>query len=225
MRSAWDYAERWREFLHWAERVPRLENPLTVLRFGVDKERYLTALAAAGVPIEPTLFLGPGAPFAPPEQPFVVKPAISAGGRRSARFEQGDPAAGQLVGEIQAAGDTALVQPLLDDVDETSLVFLDGAYSHALRRRAALPLGAAEDVLYLEEQLGQHVAGPAERQVAEAALRVLPGPALYARVDLLGGMVLELEVVEPSLYLAFGDGSATRIAAAVSSRLEATLRG
>jgi glutathione synthase/RimK-type ligase-like ATP-grasp enzyme len=224
VRSAWDYAERWQAFLAWAESVPRLENPLSVLRFGVDKERYLAALAAAGVPVVPTLFLGPGAPFAPPEQPFVVKPAISAGGRRSARFEARDEGAGSLVAEITNAGDTAMVQPLLESVRESSLVFVDGRFSHSLSRRAALPLGRAQEVLYLEEELGAYEATPEERRRAEAAVAVVPAPTLYARVDLLGGRVLELEVVEPSLYLSFAEESVGRFAEAVRGRLEATLR-
>jgi glutathione synthase/RimK-type ligase-like ATP-grasp enzyme len=226
VRSAWDYAERWQDFLAWADTVPRLENPLSVLRFGADKERYLTALAAADVPVVPTLFLGPGAPFAPPEeQPFVVKPAISAGGRRSARFEAGDERARTLVAEITDAGDTVMLQPWLDSVRESSLVFVDGRYSHSLSRRAALPLGAAQEVLYLEEELGAYEATPEERRVAEAAVAVVPAPTLYARVDLLGGSVLELEVVEPSLYLSFAERSADGFAEAVWRRVEATLRG
>ena len=60
-------------------------------------------------------------------------------------------------------------------------------------------------MLYLEEELGPYDATADERQVAEAALALVPAPTLYARVDLLGGLVLELEVVEPSLYLAYAE--------------------
>ena len=42
---------------------------------------------------------------------------------------------------------------------------------------------------------------------------------LYARVDLMGGAVLELEASEPSLYLAYGVGASARFAAAISQRL------
>ncbi len=223
VRSAWDYAERSAEFLRWAEDRRRIENTLPVLRFGVDKERYLTALAAGGVPVIPTTFVRPGKRFEPPEESFVVKPAISAGGRRSARFEAGDSAALALVAEIGGAGQTAMIQPLLSGVAESSLVYLDGEYSHSLSRRAELPEAQARDVLYLEEELAPYESTTAERRVAEAALRLAPEPPLYARVDLLGGVVLELELVEPSLYLAYGEGSADRLAAVVRARLEATL--
>jgi glutathione synthase/RimK-type ligase-like ATP-grasp enzyme len=223
VRSAWDYAERWDEFLRWAEARARIENPLSVLRFGVDKERYLASLAAAGVPVVPTTFVRPGDRFRPPGGPFVVKPAISAGGRRSARYEPGDAAVQALLAEIGSTGDTAMIQPFLSGAAESSLVYLDGEYSHSLSRRAELPEAQARAVLYLEEELAPYESTPAERRVAEAALRLAPEPPLYARVDLLGGLVLELELVEPSLYLAYGEGSADRLAAAVRRRLEATL--
>jgi len=220
VRSAWDYAERSAEFLRWAERLGAVENPLPVLRFGADKERYLTALAAADVPVVPTTFLHPGEPFRVPGEAFVVKPAISAGGRRSARFEAGDARAAGLVEEILAADETAMVQPLVEGAAESSLVHIDGAYSHSLSRRAELPLGAAQEVLYLEEELGPHAASDTERRVAAAALVLAPASTLYARVDLLGGRVLELEVVEPSLYLSYDPPSADRLAAAIAARLQ-----
>jgi hypothetical protein len=75
-------------------------------------------------------------------------------------------------------------------------------------------------VLYLEEELGPYASSPAERRIAEAALELAPEPALYARVDLLGGLVLELELVEPSLYLSFDPAAADRFAAAIAARLD-----
>ena len=81
------------------------------------------------------------------------------------------------------------------------------------------PLGGPDEVLYLEEELGPHESSPEERRVAAAALALVPSQTLYARVDLLGGKVLELEVVEPSLYLSHDPSAADRFAAAVSVRL------
>jgi hypothetical protein len=113
-----------------------------------------------------------------------------------------------------------MVQPLIEEAAESALVYIDSRYSHSLSRRAALPQGRVEDVLYLAEALGPYDATPDELRVAAAALELVPDPTLYARVDLLGGAVLELEVVEPSLYLAYGNGAADRLAAAVAARLE-----
>jgi len=220
LRSTWDYAERRDAFLAWAESLPQVLNTLPVLEWNTDKERYLTDLAAAGVPIVPTEFVPPGQEPEPPQEPFVVKPAISAGGRSSARFDPRDAdAARRLVARIHAEGRTAMVQPDLGDIEETDLVYLDGAYSHALHRRVPLPAAGDRDVFYLDEQLRPAEASDAERAVAERALAAAPGDLLYGRVDLVDRTVLELELAEPSLYLAFGSEAAARLAAAVSQRV------
>lgn len=219
LRATWDYAERRDTFLAWARSLGRVLNPVPALEWNTDKQRYLTDLAAAGVPIVPTEFVGPGEPFRPPDEPFVVKPAISAGGRSSARFAGGAAAASELVARIHADGRTAMIQPDLGDITETDLVYLDGSYSHSLRRRVPLPEAGDRDVFYLDEELAPAQASARDRDVAERALACASAELLYARVDLVGGAVLELEVAEPSLYLAFGDGAAGRLAAAIAARL------
>jgi glutathione synthase/RimK-type ligase-like ATP-grasp enzyme len=219
-RSTWDYAERRDAFLAWAASVPRVLNPLAVLEWNTDKQRYLADLAAAGVPVVPTTFVEPGDELEPPANCFVVKPAISAGGRSSARFDPADLDAGRaLVARIHAEGRTAMAQPFLGDRDEKALVYLDGEYSHAVRRRVPLPAAGDRTVFYLDEDLGPAEATAAEREIAEATLACTPGPLLYARVDLMGDQVLELEVVEPSLYLAFGKDASNRFARAISKHL------
>ena len=221
VRSTWDYAERRDAFLAWARSLPRVLNPVPVLDWNTDKERYLTDLAAAGVPVVPTWFVPPGGVFEPPEEPFVVKPAISAGGRSSARFEprQADESRA-LVARIHADGRTAMVQPYLGDVEETDLVYVDGAFSHALHRRVPLPAAGEREVFYLDEELRPAEASDSERQVAERALALAPADLLYGRVDLVDGAVLELEVAEPSLYLSFRAHAAEELARAIATHLD-----
>ncbi len=212
LRSTWDYAERRGEFLAWAKSLRRIENPVPLIEWNTDK-RYLEDLPAAVT----TAFVPPGASFEPPAEAFVVKPSVSAGGRTSARFGPDDRAAAvDLVTRIHGEGRTAMVQRFIEG-EEKALVYIDGAYSHALRRRVPLPSGGEREVLYLDEELSPAEATPEERQTAEAALAHAPGDPLYARVDLLGGAVLELELTEPSLYFAFGPGSADLLASAISS--------
>ena len=216
LRSTWDYAERRDEFLAWARSLQRVENPVPLLEWNTDK-RYLEQLAAAGVPTVPTRFVAPGEAFAPPAGSFVVKPSVSAGGRSSARFGREDAdAAHALVAAIHAQGRTAMIQPYLSGAEEKALVYVGGEYSHALLRRVPLPAAGSRPVLYLDEELAPAEASAKERTIAEAALACAPGEPLYARVDLLGGAVLELELTEPSLYFELGPGSAERLAAAIS---------
>ncbi len=223
LRSCWDYAERRSAFLAWAASLPRVLNPVAVLEWNTDKQRYLIDLAAAGVPIVPTAFVEPGGRLDPPGGPFVVKPSISAGGRSSARFEPGERAeADALVARIHAEGRTAMVQPFLGSSGEIALVYLDGVYSHAVDRRVALPAAGERAAFYLDEELGATEATPADLRLAEAALACAPGELLYARVDLMRRAVLELEVAEPSLYLGFGAGAASRLAEAIGRQLRGT---
>ena len=220
-RSTWDYAERRDRFLAWAASVPRVLNTLEVLEWNTDKQRYLTDLEGAGVPIVPTVFIEPGGELDVPDGAFVVKPAVSAGGRSSARFEPGELAdARGLVARIHREGRTAMVQPFLTGHDEKALVYIGGAYSHAVRRVVPLPAAGDREVFYLDEELSAAEATTEERAIAEAALACAPADLLYGRVDLMGDAVLELEIAEPSLYLGFCEASAARFAAVIARRLD-----
>jgi glutathione synthase/RimK-type ligase-like ATP-grasp enzyme len=203
-----------------------------VLAWNTDK-RYLGELAAAGLPIVPTAFVTPGRRAALPEEAFVVKPAVSAGSRDTARFAGGEDArARALVADIGATGRVAMIQPYVRSVDahgETALLFLAGRYSHAIRKGALLVEGRepTQD-LFAAEQIAPCTPRGAEldvatRVVAHAARRfgVLP----YARVDLVAGedgapLLLELELTEPSLFFAHGPADAPdRLAAVVAASL------
>jgi glutathione synthase/RimK-type ligase-like ATP-grasp enzyme len=229
VRSTWDYAERRDAFLAWAASLPRVLNELEVLRWNTDK-RYLRELERAGVRVVPTRFLEPGEPFEAPPGRFVVKPAVSAGARHSARYEPGQAEAHAHVARLHRLGRTVMVQPYLDGIEthgETGLLYIGGSYSHSVRKAPLLfPGQAPGDALYLEEQIERAQPSEAERAVAEAVLRVAPDGLLYARVDLVPGpegpIVLEVELTEPSLWLGHAAGAAERfadaIAAAVSRR-------
>ncbi|MGK5684459.1 ATP-grasp domain-containing protein [Actinoplanes sp. URMC 104] len=239
IRSPWDYVPRRDQFIAWAHSVPRLLNPADVLEWNTDK-RYLAELARAGLPVTPTTFVSPGDTWTPPATgEWVVKPAISAGSQDTDRYtlpEQHDLAAGH-VARLTAAGRTAMVQPYLaavDEVGETALIFLPDAagdlgFSHAIRKGAML-IGPGEGALDPgNEQIDPRTASPAERDVAERVLRVIPGGTkrlLYARVDLIPGpdgepLLVELELAEPSLFLKEGEqqGAALRLAEAIAARL------
>ncbi len=228
LRSTWDYAERHGEFLDWLDRVPRLANPADVVRWSTDK-RYLGELAAAGVPVAPTAYLAPGERLELPPGRFVVKPAVSAGGRHAASYRpEAAGAAADHVRRLHAAGRTVIVQPYLDGLDtagETGLVFVGGRYSHAFRKGPLLADRSEPATgLYLEEEISPRTPSRNELETAERALAALPFAAadlLYARVDLAPGtdgpVVLEVELAEPSLYLWCSPEAAERFADAIAA--------
>jgi glutathione synthase/RimK-type ligase-like ATP-grasp enzyme len=247
LRSAWDYAERLPEFLAWAEgvaRVTTLVNPLPVVRWNTDKH-YLGELARAGAPVVPTTYLEPGADAAraleeflahEPCRELVVKPAVGAGARDARRHLSG--ARAEILGHVApllAARRAVMLQPYLASVDaagETALMYLDGRFSHAIRKGALLPAGAPSTAaLFAAEDIVPRTPAADELAAAERILAAVPagGRLAYARVDLLRDAqgiprLLELELTEPSFFLTHAPGAAERFAAVLLARLAASRR-
>jgi glutathione synthase/RimK-type ligase-like ATP-grasp enzyme len=240
LRSAWDYTERLPEFLDWIERVDALTallNPAAVLRWSADKH-YLRDLERLGVPVVTTTFAEPGADAREVLSEFlgreacaelVVKPAVGAGSRDTRRHARASTAeTTDHVRELLDAHRAVLLQPYFEGVDqhgETALIYINGRFSHAIRKGPLLPLGApATDGLFAPETITRREPGADERAVADRTLAALPcGRLLYARVDLIRDAagkpcVLELELAEPSLFLAYAPGCAEQLASATLAR-------
>lgn len=211
VRSTWNYAQQLGAFHEWLDRVERVTtvcNPPAVLRRNVDK-LYLRDLAAAGLPVVPTAFVerGSGASLAQVCETHgfaevVVKPRVSAGSWKTARFAAAERAAGgagaEFFRELVAERDV-MVQPYVRSVEgrgERSIVVLDGVPSHAIRKSPRFS-GDPESVTRVPIE-------PDERAFAQAALASYAG-LLYARVDTARDdhgalMLMELELLEPSLF-------------------------
>jgi len=185
----------------------------------------------------PTRFVAPREGLPRLEGEVVVKPNLSAGARSTGRF--GPRAHGQalaLIEQIQRSGRVALVQQYMRSVDErgeSALVFLGGELSHTLHKRAVLradevaptddgELGVAlamlePDLVSAGEPSGAQLRF-AQNVIGEVSARF--GAPLYARVDLVADdcgepLLLELEAVEPNLYMEHSPGAAERLARAV----------
>jgi glutathione synthase/RimK-type ligase-like ATP-grasp enzyme len=224
LRSTWNYPLAIDAFLAWIDRASAaapLINPRDVVRANVHK-RYLLDLAARGVPVVPTTLVERGATCdlaAIGAPSIVIKPEIGAWSLATRRFAPADPAARAHLAMLTAQG-AALVQPYVASVDdhgERSLVWIDGELSHALRK---MPRFSGDD----ERIDGPFAIADDERAVAEAALAPIADRILYGRVDVARDptdqpMVMELELVEPSLFFAYCPGAAERFVAALRRRL------
>jgi len=247
LRSAWDYTERLPQFLAWVEHTAArtlLINPVPVVRWNSDKH-YLLELARAQLPVVPTRIAEAGSSARPVLEEFlaqhagaelVVKPAVGAGSRDARRHSRSD--IDGILTHMQpllAAGRSVMLQPYLASVDrngETGLMFIDGRFSHAIRKGPLLPAGApATAALFAAEDIRPRVPGADELAVAERVMAQLHFETLlYGRVDLIRDeagrpCVLELELTEPSLYLTYEPGSAQRFAAAALARLASSKTG
>lgn len=209
----------------------RLANPLPMVRWNLRKT-YLFDLDCWGVRTVPTVWrprilegdlehlyrdLNTGE--------LVVKPVVGASGRETVRAAAADAAARARVEDL-FHGREALVQPFQPSVleeGEVSLFFLDGGFSHAVRK---VPTGGE---FRSQEEHGGRISAfqpdaPLVKSAGEMLDRLGERP-LYARVDVVrdrsaAWAVMELELVEPSLHLGMDPEAPERFAEAVERWME-----
>ncbi len=215
----------------WTALLDRLEgeralvlNPIPLLRWNSDK-RYLAELGTNGVPTVPTRFVEAldDSALAQARRDFgpdlVVKPPVSASAHGTWRLGAGDPV------PSSAQGRPTMIQPFLRSVmeeGEYSLILFDGAFSHAIVKRAKRGDYRVQPHLGGTEVKCEVPDGALE--VARAALAAAPASPVYARVDLIrrdDGLlgVIELELIEPSLWLQHAPDRGASFAAAIRRRL------
>ena len=232
IRSPWDYSDHHEEFLSWARGVAaatRMVNPLKVLEWNSHKS-YLLELASAGVSTVVTTLVRRGASDAEQAHALavypgelVIKPAVSVGAIGALRAGSSSPEAATHLAELASVGDV-LVQPLAHSVlqgGESSLIYFGGQFSHAIRK-----IPADGDYRVQEHHGGSvvpHEPTEDEFAVAAATLAAAPAATAYARVDLVdvagSPAVMELEAIEPQLFLDRDPAAASRFVAHIATLL------
>lgn len=229
LRATWNYPQYPSEFLAWVAKVSEqtaLWNPAAVVRWNHHKG-YLLDLALRGLPIVPTELVAAGSSESLQSicqrrgySAVVVKPAIGAGSFGARLFVHAEEGEAHLTA-LRERGDV-LVQPYLRSITERgerSLVWIDGEVTHAVRKA---PRFAGE-----HEQIEPATdISAAERALAKKIFAKLDLKPLYGRVDLVPGedgepLVMELELIEPSLYFDHSASGLERFVAGTLARLRA----
>ena len=230
-RSTWDYTDRLEEYLAWVDSVDpaKLRNSPAVIRWNVDK-RYLADLDAAGLPVPPTMLVGPGDRLPELHGEFVVKPVVGGGARDTGRFSDDSiEESGVLINSIIDSGGIAMIQPYIDEIEthgETAVMAFNGRIAYALKKKAFLEPDEAAPVgddgiavaMFDEELVTLTQASPSEMELAARTLTWLGGRfgamPLFARIDMVQTrngppVLMEVELTEPSLYLSQTESLAT----------------
>ena len=231
LRSPWDYLHRRDEFLAWAARAAattRLWNPLDLVRWNSHKS-YLVELGERGAVVIPTEIVPAGSTLDVRARMAghgwtraVLKPAVSVDAYGTILVDEGGMAAAQAHADALLAERDVMIQPYFKSVEEPGercLVHIDGRFSHAVRKRSHFLGGrhAGPEGVPIEAEAD-------ERAEAARVLRLAGAEgALYARVDLArdeGGRpcLMELELVEPTLFFTGAPGAAERMADALQAR-------
>lgn len=230
IRSTWDYQKNLPAFLAKLEEIARatqLINPLEVVRWNADKT-YLRKLGERGARIVPTVW--GSAPIEPREMmrwfaeldtdEVVVKPTVSANAEKTVRLAKGDLHRQAEIAAIYA-GRNYMVQPFLSAIveeGEFSLFYFGGEYSHTI-----LKTPKAQDFRVQEEHGGAIRAAQPTAELLRTGgkiMRLLNAELLYARVDFVRDgdefALMELELIEPSLYLRTDEDAPQRFADAIA---------
>lgn len=227
VRSTWDYQHDLQSFRAVLENIDsssaKLINPIQMLLWNMEKI-YLKELAAKGIPIIPTIW---SKTFEPENfqkiftffgcDEIVVKPMVSANATGTFRFKKNGK--NFIANNYKALNNKEIIiQPFIENVvmeGEYSLIFFNHQFSHGL-----LKTPKAGDFRTQEEHGGvlKVIHKPEETmlKLAEQTLSMLSEPCLYARVDMVrckdGFRLMELELIEPSLYFNLDPAAAYRFA-------------
>jgi hypothetical protein len=232
VRSCWDYHHKPRDFRRWLGHLEELKipvwNPVEILRWNMHKT-YLRELAAKGVAIPPTVWIEAGSSVdlrallsANEFEQAVIKPTISATAHQTWRTSLATAHHDQSHFDMILRASGAMVQQFIAEVTsngEWSLLFFGGKYSHAvLKRPRAGDFRVQSDFGGTSHRLEP---SPALIKQAEGIVSLVDQPLLYARADgfdLDGTFVLlELELLEPALFLEMDGAAPIRWAAALAS--------
>jgi glutathione synthase/RimK-type ligase-like ATP-grasp enzyme len=233
-RSTWDYFHRFSEFSAWLTRVERQTKLLNVpelLWWNIDKH-YLGDLEARGVPIVPSVFLEKGSDAPLTEllavrgwDEAVLKPCISGGARHTYRLSRESAASYDGLAAELLQSEALILQPLMRSVltgGEDSLLVFSGRVTHAVRKLAR------PGDFRVQDDWGGTVEplepSPEQIDFAQRAVAACPRPPLYARVDMVRGeddalALMELELIEPELWLRLHPPAADALADAVAEHL------
>lgn len=215
--TPWDYPEDVERFLGVLETIQRsaavLANDFALVRWGIPKT-YLRDLAAKGVAVAPSLWrarLLPGELLSFFDQlesdRLVVKPVISTNATDTFLLDRDEAAAAEAELQRKFANRPFVVQAFIEaiqDEGEYSLFYFGGIFSHAIRKVPKL------HDFRVQEEHGASIAAlaptPSLVECADRIVRLVEPQPVYARCDLVRGregdfLLMELELVEPSMYL------------------------
>lgn len=234
VRTPWDWVENPLGFSQWIDvrgQDSFLLNPPETLQWGYEKT-YLLALAAAGLPIIPTLLMDS------PDtarvlawarrqgwERLAIKPSLSAGSIGVSIVPATERDVAASLNRPWPSMGALLVQPYqaaIETAGETSLIFIDGQYSHCVRKQPK------SGDFRVQPQYGARLSAcaplPEQQALAQAVMDLVPGNWILGRVDMVqdekdSWRIIECEVVEPDLYFGHDDQAADRLALALKQRL------
>lgn len=234
LKTPWDYHQKAEQFKEWLDRIQamgiQLLNDYNIVRWNMDKH-YLAEIEQAGLNIIPSIFLEKGwkGEFLHlfdtlQSGKLIMKPCISAGSKHTIVLCKDDIHHQTTSAYTLLADGDFMVQPYMEEVQdgEWSFVFFNNTYSHTIIKKPK------SGDFRVQQIFGGSIlpVSPPQSYIDGAAIYVqqFAKQALYARVDGLivkgSFMLMELELIEPFLYLSYSENAVERYYRALKEQLE-----
>ncbi|MEK7315012.1 MAG: hypothetical protein AAB011_02435 [Candidatus Eisenbacteria bacterium] len=233
-RTTWDYFDRFDEFTAWLGRVEgatALCNCASIVRWNMDKH-YLADLEAKDIPIVASRFVERGSAEPLAEllaasgwKEAVIKPCVSGSARHTYRVNRANSAELEPIVRRLLATESIILQPFVEEIvrgGEDTLMVLNGRYTHAVRKTAK----SGDFRVQVDHGGTVHDLTPTAEQIelAERTMAVCRPLPAYGRVDMVRDnegrlAVMELELIEPELWLRHHPPAAKELAAAIAENI------
>lgn len=211
LRSAWGYHKKYKIFLQWLNLLDGYNIPLVndtnMVRWNTDKSIQFETLKKLNIPIIPYMICSPDASLDKVYRNFgttklVIKPIVSASGDNTYAINvSGIESDTQQNFIRQKFKDSKfIVQPFIESISggEYALIFIDGKFSHAVKRFPGIFTDKKQPVYVSKEQVPQKIYDIAVC-AAESIKRYFGISPVYARYDIVGEEIMEIELAEPDL--------------------------
>ncbi|CAN5259121.1 hypothetical protein BH23BAC3_BH23BAC3_11750 [soil metagenome] len=226
-RTTWNYFERFEEFTTWLKRIEKqtqVINDPALVWWNMDKH-YLRDLQQKDIPVVHSRFIEKGSSFSLREMldesgwgEAVIKPCVSGAARQTYRVNTENAGEVEKIIEPLIREEAFLLQPFLDEVVKTgedTLMVIGGTFTHAVRKRAK-----PGDFRVQDDHGGtvhEYTPTPGQIRLAELAMAACTPEPLYGRVDMVqdnrgSWQVMELELIEPELWLRYHPPAAEKFA-------------
>lgn len=234
IKSPWDYFDRYAEFLLWCDKISQLSipvwNPIEVIKWNSDKS-YLKKIQEKGFPIVPTRFLEKGSKLDLSKafegfdtDQLIFKPSVSGGAKNTIKISKGDWKNTEPTLTALLAEEDYLLQPFVKEVAEVgeySYLYFDGKFSHAILKKAKK--GDFRVQHFFGGSIGKVNPDPEQLEYFGKLLEAFAKDCLYARIDGVWKegefYLMELELIEPYLFLFLSDAARENYKTALKKRL------
>lgn len=237
-RSCWNYHQKYEQFLKWMadlkEYKGRIFNPLDMSLWNLNK-KYLLDLSQLGASVPKTEWISKETVLATNDlktildrinsDQVVIKPAVSLNGNDTYLESSQEISKIEVLLKKLPKDRDILIQEFIPEIKtagEISLIFFNNEFSHAIRKTPS-----ANEFRIHSEYGGQRAPVNPNLDLIKQAqdiLKMVNKPLLFSRVDVVetakGAMLIELEIIDPMLFLGYADGAPNRFAEAIANAFE-----